>query len=227
MDGNGRWAKQHLLARVAGHRAGIDAAKRAVRCCVEQGIETLSLFAFSSENWRRPTQEVSFLMDLLMTVLTREVDELHKNNIKLRVIGDTTKLNEKLCQAITASQFLTQHNTGLTLVIAVGYGGRWDILQAVKKIAEQVSAGQLQSSEITEDFFSNFLTLSDLPEPDLFIRTSGEQRISNFYLWQIAYTELHFVDVLWPDFTEKHLLEALQVFAKRQRRFGCIASEQV
>ena len=220
MDGNGRWAKGRLMPRVAGHRAGVEAVRGIVQACSRRGVEVLTLFAFSSENWRRPREEVSLLMDLLLTALQREVRKLHENDVRLRVIGDHGKFSRKLSGKILEAEQLTRNNRGLTLVIAVNYGGRWDISQAVKKIVCQIEDGQLASDEIDDELLSSHLSLADLPEPDLFIRTGGEQRISNFLLWQLAYTELYFTDILWPDFDVSALDAALASFARRQRRFG-------
>nr|VFK47870.1 MAG: undecaprenyl diphosphate synthase [Candidatus Kentron sp. TC] len=220
MDGNGRWARHRHLPRIAGHRAGVDSVRRIVRVCGEMGIKVLTLFAFSSENWQRPREEVSFLMDLFMSALKKEVTELNQHNIRLRVIGDRGAFSEKLQQVIGESEYITCDNTGLTLVIAANYGGRWDLNQATRSIAHRVAAGQLHPENIGPETIQLHLCLNDLPEPDLFIRTSGEKRISNFLLWQIAYTELYFTDTLWPDFDRKVLEDALAFYASRQRRFG-------
>ena len=220
MDGNGRWAKRRLLPRYAGHKVGIEAVRQVIRLCGEYHIEALTLFAFSSENWRRPQQEVSFLMDLFITALQQEVNNLHKNQVRLRVIGAREAFPPKLQTLIAEAEILTANNTGLTLVIAANYGGHWDIVQATKNLAARVKVGQLEIEEINETLFRNQLCLADLPEPDLFIRTGGEQRVSNFLLWQLAYTEMYFTDTLWPDFNKAHFIQALQSFAQRQRRFG-------
>lgn len=220
MDGNGRWAEQRKKPRVFGHRAGVEAVRGVVQGCAEKGVEVLTLFAFSSENWRRPKQEVSLLMELFMSALGREVKRLHKNNVRLRMIGAIEAFNGKLQERIAKAEQLTRDNTGLTLVIAVNYGGCRDIVQAAKKLAQQVQQGELAPEDITEDKIASNLSLSDLPEPDFFIRTGGEQRISNFLLWQLAYTELYFTDTLWPDFDEQALTQAFESFASRQRRFG-------
>lgn len=220
MDGNGRWAKKRFMPRVAGHRAGVDAARKAVSACAKRGIEVLTLFAFSSENWRRPAQEVGFLMDLFLTGLDKEVGMLHKNGVQLRFIGDRARFSEKLQVKITEVEALTSKNTGMVLLIAADYGGQWDICQAVKKVALEVEAGSLSSAAITPEDIARHLSFSDLPDPDLFIRTSGEIRISNFMLWQLAYSELYFTETLWPDFDEKELDAALLQFAGRERRFG-------
>lgn len=226
MDGNGRWAKKRHLPRIAGHRAGVEAVRRVVEACAKRGVAALTLFAFSSENWRRPAQEVSLLMELFLTALQRETRSLHKNNVRLRIIGDRDLLGPKLRQAIVDAESLTAANTGLHVTIAANYGGRWDVIQAARRIAEKVREGTLDTAAIDEQLFGQYLALSDLPEPDLFIRTGGEQRISNFLLWQLAYTELLFTDISWPDFDEGALDTALASFAARERRFGK-TSEQV
>lgn len=226
MDGNGRWAKQKYLPRMAGHHEGLKAVRRIVQACGEQGIPVLTLFAFSSENWQRPQQEVSGLMKLFLSSLQNEVEKLHNNNVRLRIVGDSSRLSEELKASIHKAQQRTRENTGLTLVIAVDYGGQWDILQATQKIAEQIENKTLSSKDITPQVFESCLGLADLPHPDLFIRTSGEKRISNFLLWQLAYTELYFTDIFWPDFDKDTLAEALDFYSKRERRFGC-TSEQI
>ena len=220
MDGNGRWAKRRRLPRFAGHRTGVEAVRGIVRACAERGIEVLSLFAFSSENWRRPAQEVSRLMDLLLSAMQREAVKLHENNVRVRFIGERSAFSAKLRQQMDATESLTRENTGLTLVIAVNYGGRWDITQATRAIAARIDSGELDAAELTEDTLAGHLALHDLPEPDLFIRTGGEQCISNFLLWNLAYTELYFTDTLWPDFDEPAFEQALASFRMRQRRFG-------
>ncbi len=220
MDGNGRWAKQRSLPRIAGHRAGVETARQVIQACGEQGIEALTLFAFSSENWRRPQGEVGLLMDLFMTALQNQVADLHRHKVRLRIIGTREAFNIKLQRQMAEAERLTASNTGLQLVIAANYGGRWDLAQAARQLAEQVEAGALQASQINADTLAPYLSLHDLPEPDLFIRTGGEQRISNFLLWQLAYTELYFTDTLWPDFDTQGLSRAFDSFAKRQRRFG-------
>lgn len=226
MDGNGRWAKQRFMPRVAGHKSGVEAARQIVRNCIKRNIPVLTLFAFSSENWRRPAQEVGFLMDLFLTGLEREVSMLHENNVQLRFIGDRANFSDKLRQKIHEVEALTKNNTGLVLVIAADYGGQWDICQATRKLAQEVAEGKLTSAEITPQHIANHLSFADLPDPDLFIRTSGEIRISNFMLWQLAYSELYFSKVFWPDFDEQELENALAHFASRERRFGH-SSEQL
>ncbi|MFQ5487039.1 MAG: isoprenyl transferase [Gammaproteobacteria bacterium] len=220
MDGNGRWAKKRFMPRIAGHRAGVEAVRNTVRSCSRKGIEVLTLFAFSSENWHRPREEVSLLMELLLTALQREVRKLHENNVCLRFIGDRSAFADKLVAKMADAEQLTCANSGLQLVIAVNYGGRWDITQAARQLASQVASGELSVDEIDEALLASRLSLAGLPEPDLFIRTGGEQRVSNFLLWQLAYTELYFTDTLWPDFDDQAFDAALDSFAGRQRRFG-------
>ncbi len=226
MDGNGRWAKQKHLPRFAGHRAGVEAVREVVKNCAKQGVEVLSLFAFSSENWRRPQKEVGLLMELLYTALGREVDRLHDNNVRLRIIGERSAFSQKLQDRLSAAEERTRNNSGLILVVAVNYGGRWDISEAAKRLGEQVEAGHLRAENITPELLAGQMALSDLPEPDLFIRTGGEKRVSNFMLWQLAYTELYFTDLFWPDFDAAALDQALHSFSARERRFGR-TSEQV
>lgn len=226
MDGNGRWAQKRHLPRVAGHKAGVDAVRRIVRACAERGIRVLSLFAFSSENWRRPKIEVNFLMRLFLTGLKREVAALHANNVQLRFIGNQNRFGQTLQAKIKEVETYTENNTGLILQIAADYGGQWDICEAVKCIGREIEQGALKSADITVDNIAAHLSCADLPDPDLLIRTSGELRISNFMLWQIAYTELYFTSVLWPDFNEAELEKAFQHYAMRERRFGK-SSEQL
>jgi len=225
MDGNGRWAKARGKPRVFGHKAGVKAVRETVTTAAKLKIKALTLFAFSSENWRRPKDEVGVLMELFMTVLNREVKRLHKNNIRFRVIGDTQAFSLRLQQKIAQAQALTEHNTGMVLNIAANYGGKWDILQATKKIALQIEQGKCTSDEITEEMFTQSLEMSDLPEVDLMIRTSDEKRISNFILWQMAYAELYFTSEYWPDFGEKGFLKAMAWFINRERRFGCTGDQ--
>ena len=215
MDGNGRWAKKRFLPRVAGHHRGVEAVREVVKACVEHRVGYLTLFAFSSENWRRPPEEVSFLMQLFMRALEQEVGKLHDNGIRFRVVGDTTPFEAGINERIRRGEELTAANTGLTLTVAANYGGRWDILQAADRCRREDPA-----LPITEERLSRFLSMSYAPEPDLFIRTGGEQRISNFLLWQLAYTEFYFTDALWPDFGAQALLEAFASFQRRERRFG-------
>ncbi len=220
MDGNGRWARQRALPRHAGHRSGVGAVRSTVEVAAERGVRYLTLFAFSSENWRRPRDEVSRLMTLFIEALQREVGELHENNVRLEFIGARAQLNSKLIEMIAEAEARTRANTDLNLTIAVAYGGRWDIVAAARKIAVRVAAGDIDADEIDEQLFGSALELGDKPDPDLLIRTGGEQRISNFLLWQLAYSELWFCDALWPDFGRQQFDEALAYFAKRQRRYG-------
>ena len=220
MDGNGRWAKKRLLPRTAGHHAGVKTTRKVVELCVERKLGALTIFAFSSENWRRPEQEVSSLMELFLSALQTEVKSLHEQQVRVRFIGDVSAFSQKLQDKIAQTVQLTANNTGLQLNIAVNYGGRWDIAQACVKIADKIQRGELRSDQINAQLINKYVSLADLPEPDLFIRTGGEQRISNFLIWQMAYTELYFTDLLWPDFDGKAFDEALQWFAGRQRRFG-------
>ncbi len=220
MDGNGRWAEQRNLPRFAGHKAGVETVRSVVQLSGELGIEALTLFAFSSENWRRPKKEVGLLMELFLTALEREVNKLHESGVKLRVIGDLSEFPKKLQKRIQDSMSMTAGNNGLILNIAANYGGKWDITQAVKKVVQQIQEGDLTVDQIDEQSIADNLALSDLSEPDLFIRTGGEQRISNFLIWQLAYSELYFTRVLWPDFDREEFATAVKSFASRQRRFG-------
>jgi undecaprenyl diphosphate synthase len=220
MDGNGRWARRKRMPRHAGHRAGVKATRNVVETCVAKEIGALTLFAFSSENWRRPKNEVGLLMELFISTLQREVNRLHENNVRVRFIGDRTAFSEKLQQQIAHAEQLTLDNKGLSLNIAANYGGRWDIAEAVRKLGRKIEVGILKASELTVEDIAAHVSLADLPEPDLFIRTGGEQRISNFLLWQLAYTELYFTDCLWPDFDSSAFEQALLAYAGRQRRFG-------
>lgn len=220
MDGNGRWARARLLPRYVGHREGVKSVRRAVEACLDKNIKALTLFAFSSENWQRPGEEVSLIMDLFVHALKKEVVALNRNGVRLRFIGDRTAFSDNLCALIAAAEEETRGNSDLDLVIAANYGGQWDITRAVQMLAGRLAAGELQPQDITPEVLAAEICLSDLPPPDLFIRTGGEQRISNFLLWQLAYTELYFTDVLWPAFDEQKLDEALLWYANRQRRFG-------
>lgn len=220
MDGNGRWAKKRHMPRFMGHRKGVEIVRDVVKSCLKAEIKVLTLFAFSSENWRRPQKEVSMLMDLFISSLKAEVAELNQNNVCLRFIGDCSQFTDKLNAHIATAEKTTTDNDGLILNIAVNYGGRWDITQACQNIAGQVAAGHITVDDIDDDLISSSLSLNGQPEPDLFIRTGGEKRISNFLLWQLAYTELYFTDILWPDFTDEAFQKALQSYASRQRRFG-------
>lgn len=220
MDGNGRWAQQQGKRRVAGHKAGVESVRSAVSCARKLGVKALTLFAFSSENWQRPEKEVSVLMDLFMFVLTREVKRLHKNNIKFQVIGDVSRFSDKLQQKIIEAENLTKKNTDMVLSVAANYGGRWDITNAAKQLAKQVKNDQLSLDDINEKTLNQHTSLAQLPELDLLIRTGGDYRISNFLLWQAAYAELYFTDILWPDFDEEQLKKAISIFNQRERRFG-------
>ena len=220
MDGNGRWAKNRHQPRFMGHRAGVKSVEKIVKHCVKCEVEVLSLFAFSSENWRRPSKEVSLLMELFAVALKQQTKRIHKNNARLRIIGDISKFSISLQKQIEEAQTITQNNTGLTINIAANYGGRWDVTQSVKQLAERVKQGSLDIEDITEQHITQGLMTADLPEPDLFIRTGGEQRVSNFMLWQMAYTEFYFTDTLWPDFDEQVLDTSIASFNQRERRFG-------
>ena len=216
MDGNGRWAKRQLLPRIAGHRRGVESVRDAVSACIERGIGYLTLFAFSSENWRRPVEEVTLLMQLFQAALSNEVEKLHKNGVRLKVVGDTQRFGPKIRALIEQAEQLTAANPRLTLTIAANYGGRWDILQAVNRFAKENPGAK----EIQEEQLTPYLAMSYAPEPDLFIRTGGEQRISNFLLWQLAYSEFYFTDTLWPDFDAAALDAAIVSYRGRERRFG-------
>lgn len=220
MDGNGRWAMARGLPRVAGHRQGAEAVRRAVRSAGELGIGYLTLFGFSSENWRRPAAEVEDLMGLLRYYLRREIAELHGNQVRVRVIGDRTRLADDIVALIENAERLTAGNSGLALTIALSYGSRHEIAEAARRIAEQAASGQIDPSQIDEDMVSGHLQTAGLPDPDLIIRTSGEKRISNFLLWQAAYAEFVFLDTLWPDFSSEHLEAAIREFQGRERRYG-------
>ncbi len=220
MDGNGRWAKARGRPRHHGHRAGARAARMVVETCAEMGVEALTLFAFSSENWQRPATEVRTLMELFLRALERETERLHENRVRLRFIGERERFSDKLRDRMAAAESLTAGTRRLSLTVAAGYGGRWDVVQATRRIAERVRRGELEPEGIDEAVVQRELCLADLPAPDLFVRTGGEQRISNFLLWQLAYTELYFTDTLWPDFEQGEMRSALDWFAGRQRRFG-------
>jgi undecaprenyl diphosphate synthase len=220
MDGNGRWARSRGLPRPAGHRASVKVVRRVVEECARRNVRYLTLFAFSSENWRRPPDEVGMLMNLFLDALVREVANLHRNQVRLRFIGDRASLGKELAQRMLEAESLTEANLGLGLLVAVAYGGRWDIAQACRALAGEVAAGTLTVSEIGEAQVGARLALGDIPDPDLLIRTGGEQRISNFLLWNLAYSEMYFTDVLWPEFSPAHLEAAFAFFAQRERRFG-------
>lgn len=220
MDGNNRWAKKRLLPHVAGHKAGVNAVRAVVEVCVEAGVEVLTLFAFSSENWQRPVTEVQALMKLFLWALKQEVKKLKQHGVKLRIIGDRTPFSQELRDAMLTAEAMTADNNGLVLQVAANYGGQWDILKATQQLASQVASGQLQPTEITAELLAAQLATAPLPLPDLCIRTGGEHRISNFLLWQLAYTELYFSDLYWPDFKQQAMQAALAEFSVRQRRFG-------
>jgi undecaprenyl diphosphate synthase len=220
MDGNGRWAQQRGKTRVAGHKTGVESVRTSVSTAIKQGVKALTLFAFSSENWQRPEQEVSVLMDLFMFVLTREVKKLHKNNVRFQVIGDLSRFSEKLQKKIKISEDLTANNKGMILSVAANYGGRWDIANAAKILAEKVASNEMSVDEVTEETLHEHTCLANLPELDLLIRTGGDFRISNFLLWQAAYTEFYCTETLWPDFDEQAFMSAIDCFDQRERRFG-------
>jgi undecaprenyl diphosphate synthase len=220
MDGNGRWAAARELPRHAGHKAGISALRACVQTCTARGIGALTVFAFSSENWARPAQEVSLLMGLFVDALDSQVDELHANGVRLRFIGERQRLSLRLQKYLAAAEARTAANATLSLNVAMSYGGRWDLTGAVRQLAAKCAAGALRAADITEEQVAQALALADLPDPDLFVRTGGEHRISNFLLWNLAYTELYFTDCLWPDFDAAELDAALAFFAARERRFG-------
>lgn len=226
MDGNGRWAKARFMPRLIGHQRGVEAVRKVIRACNQAGVECLTLFAFSSENWKRPIEEVNGLMALFMLVLERETAGLIRHQVRLRFIGDRSAFSASLQEKITYVEEQTGHCTGMVLLIAANYGGRWDILQATQKIAAKLAKGELSAEQLTERDLDQEMSTFGLPEPDLFIRTGGEQRISNFLLWQLAYTELYFTDKLWPEFDEQALQDAFKAYAHRQRRFG-MTSEQI
>ena len=226
MDGNGRWAKKKGKLRTFGHKSGVKAVRASVSYALKNDVKVLTLFAFSSENWNRPTEEVGVLMELFKMVLGSEVKKLHKNNVSLRIIGDTSRFDSKLINKIRDAETLTKNNDGLILNVAANYGGRWDIVNATKALITQVQAGQIDLADIDETTFTRFTSTANLPVVDLLIRTGGEQRISNFLLWQIAYAELYFLEDFWPDFNETSFQAAVQAFTDRQRRFGK-TSEQV
>jgi undecaprenyl diphosphate synthase len=219
MDGNGRWAKRRHLPRFAGHKRGVEAVRAVVRACAERGVQYLTLFAFSSENWRRPAEEVALLMQLFHGALTNEVEKLHRNGIRLRVIGNLERFDARMRGMIAEAERLTAGNERLTLTVAANYGGRWDILQALGRLAREHPEA-VRGAAIEEERLAPYLSMSYAPEPDLFIRTGGEQRVSNFLLWQLAYTELYFTDTLWPDFDAAALDTAIASYAERERRFG-------
>ncbi len=220
MDGNNRWAKRRLLPGVAGHKAGVDAVRAVIEVCAEAGVEVLTLFAFSSENWQRPADEVGALMELFLTALRREARKLNENGISLRIIGDRSRFHPELQTAMLEAEEITAGAGRFVLQVAANYGGQWDILQAAQRMAREVQSGRLDPESVTPALFQSYLATGDMPLPDLCIRTGGERRISNFLLWQLAYAELYFSDLFWPDFKHDAMRSALADFAKRQRRFG-------
>lgn len=220
MDGNGRWAKNKGLPRIAGHRRGLESVRAVVKSCADLGIPYLTLFAFSSENWRRPPAEVKLLMELFANALESKVRRLHENEVRLRVVGDLSRFSPQIRMLVQRAETLTRDNTRLNLTIAANYGGRWDLMQACRQVAREVKQGELEADAITDAIIEERLSTAFLPEPDFFIRTGGEQRISNFLVWQLAYTELYFTTTLWPEFGHDELEIALQSFRQRQRRFG-------
>lgn len=225
MDGNGRWAQSKGKPRVFGHKQGVQSVREAVKFCRQLNIESLTLFAFSSENWRRPEQEVSTLMELFMFVLTNEIKRLDKNNVKLKIIGDISGFSDKLQKRAFEAEEITANNNGLTLNVAANYGGQWDIVQAAKSLATQVEAGKVSAASIDESLFSKQLSMADQAPLDLLIRTGGDLRISNFLLWQAAYAELYFTETLWPDFNEQAFADAIACYVSRERRFGCTGEQ--
>jgi undecaprenyl diphosphate synthase len=220
MDGNGRWARSRGMPRPAGHRASVKVVRRVVEECVKRNVRYLTLFAFSSENWQRPPDEVGMLMSLFLDALQREVADLHRNQVRMTFIGDRDQLGAELARRMSGAEKLTADNAGLRLIVAVAYGGRWDIAQACRALARDAAAGTLAAADIGEAQVGERLALAGIPDPDLLIRTGGEQRISNFLLWNLAYTELYFSDALWPEFSPAHLDTAFEHFARRERRFG-------
>jgi len=226
MDGNGRWAARRAMPRHVGHKAGVKAVRATVEGCARRGVEVLTLFAFSSENWGRPAEEVSRLMELFVEAMDREVDELQRNGIRLRFIGDFGQVRPELVESMRAAEVRTAANTAMMLFVALSYGGRWDIARAARRLAERAAVGELDPAAIDEQLFEGELCLAGTPEVDLFIRTGGEQRLSNFLLWNLAYAELYFCDTLWPDFDDAELDRALSYLAARQRRFG-LTGDQV
>jgi len=225
MDGNGRWAEARALPRHAGHRTGVKAVRKTVEVAAERGVSHLTLFAFSSENWKRPREEVSRLMGLFLEALQRQVDDLHRNNVRLTFIGARDELQQGLIRKITEAEKKTSGNTGLNLIVAVAYGGRWDIVTAARSLAARVRQGELSVADINDESVAGELALAGIPDPDLLIRTGGEQRISNFLLWNLAYAEIWFCDSLWPDFGERQFADALSFYASRQRRYGHTGSQ--
>ncbi len=225
MDGNGRWAKQQGEVRLFGHAIGVEAVREVLKACVDLGVKHLTLYAFSTENWNRPKEEVDGLMNLMVETIANEVSELDENNIRLRSIGDKSRLPDACRNELNSAMEATQTNSTLDLILALNYSARWEIVDAAKKIAQKVEAGLLKSEDIDEKTFSNEMCINDIPDPELLIRTSGESRISNFMLWQIAYSELYFTDILWPDFKRENLFEAVLDYQNRERRFGQVSEQ--
>jgi undecaprenyl diphosphate synthase len=226
MDGNGRWAKQQGQDRLFGHASGVESVRATIKAAREFGVEFLTLYAFSTENWNRPKEEVDALMDLLVQSIANEVDELHENNIRLITIGDESKLPVNCQKSLLSAKEKTQNNKSLTLILALNYSARWEIIHALKHIAHEIERRQLKADDVNEEVFERFLSTKNIPDPELLIRTSGENRISNFLLWQIAYTEFHFTDVFWPEFRREHFIQAILDYQNRERRFGLV-SEQI
>lgn len=220
MDGNGRWAKQHGHDRVFGHQNGVDSVDKVTEAAAELGIEYLTLYAFSTENWNRPKAEVDALMEILSSALKHNIEKISKNNVRLIVIGDWSRLSEKTCANLHDAMKLTDNNTGLKLVLAISYSSRWEIIEAVKHIAADTKEGKISTDDINDDLFANYLSTKGIPDPDLLIRTSGEYRISNFLMWQLSYSELYFTDICWPDFKKEQFYDAIIDYQKRERRFG-------
>lgn len=225
MDGNGRWAKAQGKPRVFGHKNGVSAVRKTISTAAKLGVQAITLFAFSSENWRRPEKEVGLLMELFIAALSTEVTKLHRNNLRLCVVGDLSRFSQRLQKKIAQAEEMTANNTGMVVNVAANYGGRWDITQAARQLAVQVESGELKAQDITEERIASHLMMSDLPDVDLLIRTSGERRISNFLLWQVAYAEMYFTPTYWPDFNEDSLIEAVSWFVDRERRFGCTGEQ--
>jgi undecaprenyl diphosphate synthase len=226
MDGNGRWAKRRNLQRMFGHRSGVETVRNVVEAAVEQGVKYLTLYTFSTENWSRPKVEVSALMALLVDAIEKEGSALNRNNIRFATIGNTARLPQKVQDKLSEVARLTEKNTGLTLAIALSYSGRWDIVAAARQMCRDVEQGKLNAADVNEALLASYLSTAGTPDPDLFIRTGGDLRVSNFLLWQIAYSELYFTPVLWPDFGKQHFAEAIKEFQKRERRFGRVTGEE-
>jgi len=227
MDGNGRWAKRHGAKRIFGHRNAIEAVRQTSESCAELGIKYLTLYAFSTENWNRPKAEIRGLMELLVSTIKKETSTLTKNNIRLSSIGDTTSLPKDCQRELADSIEITKNNTGLNLILALSYSGRWEIIKAIRDLLKDVKNDAIGLEDINYDVFSDYLCTKGIPDPELLIRTSGEMRISNFLLWQIAYTELYITDILWPDFRKEHLYEAIVAYQKRERRFGKVIEKEI